>query len=66
MRYVSLFAAGCVVLLMAQLALAEVVFSDSEFADPNWELTVLTDGPAPPWDDHGGPSLLGRKLWCLP
>ena len=45
MKYVNLFAAVCVVLLIAHLALADVVFSDSEFAEADWELTVLMDGP---------------------
>ncbi len=45
MKYVNLFAAVCVVLLMAHLALADVVFSDSEFDNADWELTVLMDGP---------------------
>ncbi len=45
MRYVSLFAAVCVALMMAQLALADVVFSDPNFEDEDWTLTVLEDPP---------------------
>lgn len=45
MRYLSLFAAVCVVLLLAHLALADVVFSDPNFEDVDWELTVFEDGP---------------------
>ena len=44
MKYVNLFAAVCVVLLMPHPALA---FSDFEFDNADWELTVLTDGPPP-------------------
>ncbi|MCZ6822907.1 MAG: hypothetical protein O7F10_08170 [Deltaproteobacteria bacterium] len=45
MRYLSFFAAVCVVLLLAHRALAAaVVFSDPNFEDADWELTVFEDG----------------------